>query len=75
MRKDLELCVAEFKGLMGKLDLAIAHKALTPLLAVGYEISMQEIVDRIRAIATEALRDQEEKESENHEDPTHASDH
>lgn len=73
MRKDLEICVVDFKALVESLDWAIADKALTPLLAVGCEISMQEIVNRVRAIAAGALRDQEEG-GENHEDPTHASD-
>lgn len=62
MRKDLEACVADFKDLIDKLDWAIANKALTPLLVADYEISMQEIVDQVRAIAIEALEEQEEGE-------------
>ena len=62
MRKDLEICVADFKDLIDKLDWAIANKALTPLLVADYEISMQEIVDQVRAIAIEALEEQEEGE-------------
>lgn len=60
MRKDLEVCVADFKELMDKLDWAIANKALTPLLVADYEISMQEIVNQVREIAVGALEDQEE---------------
>ena len=60
MREDLEICVADFKELIDKLDWAVANKGLTPLLVADYEISMQEIVDQVRAIAVGALRDQEE---------------
>lgn len=62
MRKDLEVCVADFKELMDKLDWAIANEALTPLLVADYEISMQEIADQVREIAVGALEDQEEGE-------------
>ena len=62
MRKDLGVCVADFKELIDKLDWAIANKALTPLLVAAYEISMQEIVDQVRAIGIEALQKQEEGE-------------
>lgn len=62
MRKDLGVCVADFKDLIDKLDWAIANKALTPLLVAAYEISMQEIVDQVRTIAIEALEEQEEGE-------------
>lgn len=62
MRKDLGVCVADFKELIDKLDWAIANKALTPLLVADYEISMQEIVDQVREIAVGALEDQEEGE-------------
>lgn len=61
MRKDLEICVADFKELMDKLDWAIADKTLTPLLVVAYVISIEEIADRIRTIATGAFNDQEER--------------
>ena len=62
MREDLEICVADFKELIDKLDWAVANKGLTPLLVADYEISMQEIVDQVRAIAIEALEGQEEGE-------------
>lgn len=62
MREDLEICVADFKELIDKLNWAIANKALTPLLVADYEISMQEIVDQVRAMAIEALEEQEEGE-------------
>ena len=62
MQEDLEVCVGEFKDLMDKLDWAIAEEELSPLLVASYEISIGEIADRVREIAVEALRDQEEGE-------------
>ncbi len=60
MRKDLEICVADFKDLIDKLDWAIANTALAPLLVVTYGVAMGDIADQVREIAVEALRDQEE---------------
>lgn len=60
MREDLEICVADFKELIDKLDWAIANKALTPLLLLTYGVAIGDIADQVREIAVEALRDQEE---------------
>lgn len=60
MRKDLEVCVADFKELMDKLDWAIANKALTPLLVATYGVAMGDIADPVREVAVGALEDQEE---------------
>lgn len=68
MREDLEVCVADFKELIDKLDWAIANKALTPLLLFTYGLAIGDIVDQVQEVAIGALRDQEE--SENHEDVT-----
>lgn len=62
MRKDLEVCVADFKDLIDKLDWAIAHKALTSFLVVAYVVTMEDIAGQVRKTAVEALRDQEEGE-------------
>lgn len=66
MQEDLEVCVADFKELMYKLDWAITNKALTPLLLFTYGVSIGDIADQVQEVAIGALRDQEE--SENHED-------
>lgn len=68
MQEDLEVCVADFKELMDKLDWAISNKALTPLLLFTYGVSIGDIADQVQEVAIGALRDQEE--SENHEDVT-----
>lgn len=60
MRKDLEVCVADFKELMDKLDWAIANKALTPLLLFTYGVAIGDIADQVQEVAIGALRDQEE---------------
>lgn len=62
MQKDLEICVADFKELIDKLDWAIANKALTPLLLLTYGVAMGDIADQVREIAVEALEEQEEGE-------------
>lgn len=61
MQEDLEICAADFKDLIDELDGAIADKALTPLLVAAYVISIEEMADRIRTIATGAFNDQEER--------------
>lgn len=60
MQEDLEICAADFKDLVDKLDWAIAHKALMPLLVVAYGVAMEDIAGQIRETAIRALRDQEE---------------
>lgn len=75
MRKDLEICVADFKELMDKLDWAISNKALTPLLLFTYGVAIRDVADQVQEIAVGALRDQEEEGGESHEDLTNASAH
>ena len=62
MQEDLEICVADFKDLIEKLDWAIANKALTSFLVVAYWVTMEDIAGQVRKTAVEALEDQEEGE-------------
>lgn len=59
MQEDLEICAADFRELMDKLDWAISNKALTPLLLFTYGVAIGDIADQVQEVAIGALRDQE----------------